>query len=498
METETASRLRALVDHALATTPYYASRLASEHLAGHEGVDLLVRLPLLTRADLQAHGGQLRSAGGATRAWRIVRTTGTTGVPVEVVLDDDARASEADVFACHVDGILGAGWRSRPVVHVVLHPEARSTSGPSPWGGRLTKWNLGRAWSVGAASLERALVHLDGVVLTAMPSVIELLAQRAPPGAGNPGLVSLSGEVVDATTIEALDGMFDAPVTRLYTLAEAGIAGIGCAATVGYHPATDAVVLEIVDDRGQPVSVGAPGEIVVTPLANRAMPLLRYRTGDMATWSQRPCGCGRTSPVFEIESARRGAHLVQTRRGDVVDTIRFAKLFATLDVRRIAVAASDDGGIEATYEADRPLDDATGSMIVGALRRVVSAATSVRVRRVAVVKDEPHVDQFAATQRPLADESLLASVAAWVKERVSPRDDVVSALITGSALDPSAVTRYSDIDVVVLVRGHVAPDWVELARALRADHQRVRVNVDRVERFAAARRSSPADSTSSS
>ena len=52
------------------------------------------------------------------------------------------------------------------------------------------------------------------------------------------------------------------------------------------------------------------GEITVTSLHNWAMPLIRYRTGDMAAWSSEPCPCGQSFPMVERIEGRRADYLV--------------------------------------------------------------------------------------------------------------------------------------------------------------------------------------------
>jgi phenylacetate-CoA ligase len=56
------------------------------------------------------------------------------------------------------------------------------------------------------------------------------------------------------------------------------------------------MVVEIVDEAGRPLPPGVPGEVVATPLQVAGMPLVRFRTGDVATLHAARCACGRTSP----------------------------------------------------------------------------------------------------------------------------------------------------------------------------------------------------------
>lgn len=69
-----------------------------------------------------------------------------------------------------------------------------------------------------------------------------------------------------------------------------------CAAGCGGHLHPELIAIELLDDAGDAVPPGCPGEIVATPLQVTGMPLLRLRTGDIAAFYDAPCACGRNTP----------------------------------------------------------------------------------------------------------------------------------------------------------------------------------------------------------
>lgn len=81
-----------------------------------------------------------------------------------------------------------------------------------------------------------------------------------------------------------------------YASTEKGTAFTECDAGRGGHVLSDLIYVEIVDDHGSPVPYGTPGEVVVTTLGVEAMPLVRYKTGDIAVLFNEPCSCGDLSP----------------------------------------------------------------------------------------------------------------------------------------------------------------------------------------------------------
>ncbi len=88
-----------------------------------------------------------------------------------------------------------------------------------------------------------------------------------------------------------------------YGAVDAGPMGYACTYCQGgvHHVHDDHVYLEVLDpDTGAPCTGGEVGELVVTSLNRRVMPLLRYRIGDLGRWIAGACPCGVTSPRFEL------------------------------------------------------------------------------------------------------------------------------------------------------------------------------------------------------
>jgi len=94
---------------------------------------------------------------------------------------------------------------------------------------------------------------------------------------------------------EAISSVFGCPVANGYGGRDAGFIAHECPEG-GMHVTADDVVVELVDRNGMPVPPGTPGEIVITHLATRDFPFIRYRTGDVAVLDPGPCRCGRSLP----------------------------------------------------------------------------------------------------------------------------------------------------------------------------------------------------------
>ena len=121
--------------------------------------------------------------------------------------------------------------------------------------------------------------------------------------------IELTGEESGEEAINLIQSTFHVRPVNLYSVK--GLGGIAFECSSGsLHVLKENVFVEIVKD-GKPV-FGEEGEIVVTTLTNHAMPLIRYKTGDVGILSNAPCPCGCSSPVLEIKVGRKCAlHLLE-------------------------------------------------------------------------------------------------------------------------------------------------------------------------------------------
>ncbi len=79
-----------------------------------------------------------------------------------------------------------------------------------------------------------------------------------------------------------------------------------CEAHEGGHIPADLIIVELLDDNEQPVKDGEPGEVTITTIGVEAMPLLRFKTGDICIRTSTPCKCGRNSARLSSVIGRKG------------------------------------------------------------------------------------------------------------------------------------------------------------------------------------------------
>ena len=142
--------------------------------------------------------------------------------------------------------------------------------------------------------------------LVGAPVQVLGLARRWQPGRHKPRSVLLSTDYVPRAIVDALEKIWGCDVFNHYGTTEMGLGGgVECEAHDGYHLREADLYFEIVDPRtGDPVVDGEYGEVVVSTLTRRGMPILRYRIGDRSRFLPGACPCGTLLRRMETISGR--------------------------------------------------------------------------------------------------------------------------------------------------------------------------------------------------
>lgn len=145
------------------------------------------------------------------------------------------------------------------------------------------------------------LESLPVVGIGCTPSYALLLAERFLAEKRKPKALRIAVCGAEAWTTEMraeLERLLGVTATNIYGLTEIigpGVAQECADAKAGLHIFEDHFLAEIIDSsNGKPVPDGQLGELVLTTLTRDAMPVLRYRTGDITRINRKPCACGRT------------------------------------------------------------------------------------------------------------------------------------------------------------------------------------------------------------
>ena len=304
-------QLTLLLAHAAATVPFYGDRLKAMGFDPRRPLteEQWRRVPILERREVQQAGTALRSAKppGAHGKVFTVTTSGSTGRPVTVARTAvDALYWDAHTLRDHL-------WHRRDLRGKLAVIRAQGDDKARwPKGATLGRWGsvTGSVFETGPAVVLNAAEPVDRQLewlarqnpdyLIVLPTHLAELARLARrQGVKLPrlkGIETLGGMLAPETRRSCRE-VWGVPVADTYSAQELGYMALQCPDHEHFHVTAESVLVEIVDERGEPCAVGASGRVVVTPLHNFAMPLIRYAIGDHAEVGP-PCSCGRGLPVL--------------------------------------------------------------------------------------------------------------------------------------------------------------------------------------------------------
>ncbi|MFC6723618.1 phenylacetate--CoA ligase PaaK [Halobium palmae] len=294
-------RLAETVERAYENVPYYRERLDDHGVTPSDvdGVDDVEKLPLTTKAAFTENYPDGLFAVDDAELRRIHASSGTTGKPKVVGYTE----GDLDVWErVMARGLATAGVEPGDTV--------QNMAGYGLFTGGLGVHDaierLGATVvPTGSGATRRQvelMVDLDTDAVHCTPSYALYLAETAEEMGHDPADLPVSTVVFGAESSteamrEEIGERFDATAVDNYGLSEIigpGVA-IECAeGDGGLHVWEDHFYPEIVDpDTGEPVPEGEEGELVLTTLTKEALPMLRYRTGDVTSFlpGECPCGC---------------------------------------------------------------------------------------------------------------------------------------------------------------------------------------------------------------
>jgi phenylacetate-coenzyme A ligase PaaK-like adenylate-forming protein len=312
-------RLRALVDRLLAADGVLGGRLRSVGVdRGKDiGLDDLPRLPLAEKEDLWAAYpfGML----GVDRTEVVVfhGSSGTGGRPT--LVGYTRRDLELWARVC-ARALAAAGAGAGSLIHNA-YGYGLFTGGLGIHQGAIALGAAVVPVSGGMTARQVTLIRdLQPDVLTCTPSyAIRLGEALAEAGLGPGNGLSLRAGVFGAepwsaqlrARIEDLLGLRALDIYGLSEIIGPGVAAECYEAADGLHVNEDHFLVETIDPvTAAPVPDGTPGELVFSSLTREAMPLLRYRTVDIAALRRDPCPCGRTLVRMSQITGRRDDMLV--------------------------------------------------------------------------------------------------------------------------------------------------------------------------------------------
>ncbi len=310
-------RLQAQVARVYEKVPFYRKTFLERNLAPQAigALEDLTKLPFTTKLDFRDNYPLGLATVPQEQIVRLHASSGTTGKPTVVAYTRNDIDLWSEIMA---RTLTAGGVTENDVVH-------------NAYGYGLFTGGLG--FHYGAEHIGTTVIPVSGgqtkrqimllqdlgsTVLCCTPSYALYLAEAAEDmgvdlrtskirvgffGA-EPWSYSMREEIEAKTGLMALD---------IYGLSEIIGPGVSveCEHQAGLHIFEDHFLAEIIDpESGQPLPYGERGELVLTTLTKEALPVIRYRTGDITSLNPEPCGCGRTMVRMEKIRGRTDDMLV--------------------------------------------------------------------------------------------------------------------------------------------------------------------------------------------
>lgn len=287
-------KIKSAIEYSKEKSIFYKNHLKKFSSKDIENIEDIQKLPLTSAADIKKNPNKFVcvSQGEISRIVTI-DTSGTTGKPKRIYFTEEDLEHTVDFFIHGMMTLVKRGDR----VLIMLPGEKYGSVG------YLLREALRR---MGVFSeLHGVLIDLDkclndikkyniNCVVGIPVQVLELSYETRRIGINCIDKVLLSADYVPDSVVLNIENNFQCIVYSHYGMTEMGFGGgVQCDAFSGYHLREADLYVEIIDpSTGKNLPDGQYGEVVFTTLNRKAMPLIRYRTGDVSRFINEKCKCG--------------------------------------------------------------------------------------------------------------------------------------------------------------------------------------------------------------
>ena len=388
------AKLNALLRHGWERVPFLA-RYWRDAGAGPEPLTRvadLARYPTIDKATITANYDAMRARPAPGRV--LTKTTGgTTGDPFRLEYTEESYARRTAVM-----------WRSYRWAGADLGRRTAYLWAPGrPEGGTAPKERLYHRLfnrlmldsfaltEAGVGPYLDAIDRFGATVVVGYVSPLVVVARHMlASGRRLPRVrtVLTGAEALHDDQRQIIGDAFGGPVFDTYGCREVMLIASECERRRGLHVAADHLIVETLDEAGAPVE-GRPGEVALTDLHNYAMPLVRYRNGDVATTAPAACPCGRGLPLLARVDGRE-LDLIRTPDGRVLAGEFFPHLmkdFTTVREYQVEQLALDR--VDIRLVCDSGLAGEDRARLVDVVRRRIGDRVQVRLLEVDAIPRTP-------------------------------------------------------------------------------------------------------------
>ncbi len=298
-------KLLELLDYVNKNSPFYKRLFANEKIdiKSIKTLKDLALLPVTTKEDLQKYNDDFLCIS-PDKIIDYATTSGTLGEPVTFGLSnndlDRLAYNEAISFDC-------AGIKEGDIVQMMTTMDRRFMAGLAYFLG-LRKMKVG-VIRVGAGIPELqwdSILKYKPNYLITVPSFLLKLIEYAEihnidiNNSGVKGAIcigeSLRNQDLTLNTLaQKISEKWNIKLFSTYASTEMSTAFTECENSIGGHHHPELIIIEVLDENNLPVKNGESGELTFTTIGVEAMPLVRFKTGDIVQLHSNPCSCGRNT-----------------------------------------------------------------------------------------------------------------------------------------------------------------------------------------------------------
>ena len=352
-------RVNEIIDYARRNVPFYRRQFTSRTTAPLSALSDIARIPFTTPSDLTDNPSSFLAVRQDDVA-RIVtlRTSGSTGEAKRLFFTEGDLELTVDFFHHGMSTLVRPGQR----VAILLPGERPDSVGDLLVRGlrRMDVHALVYGPVTDPQHAAEAVASAGADCLVGIPTqVLAMARSRAGAAIGKNSVESilLSTDYVPRAIANTLEEVWGCRVFTHYGMTEMGLGGgVECDALDGYHLREGDLYFEVIDhESGEACPDGTMGEVVFTTLTRRGMPLIRYRTGDMARIIPQPCPCGSVLRRMERVGGRWDGNVRLSPESTLTLSDMDEALFRLTDLLdyRVTVLKGGDGRFRLHFDVHR-------------------------------------------------------------------------------------------------------------------------------------------------
>jgi phenylacetate-CoA ligase len=378
-------KLTAIVNNAYHNVRFYRKVFDSEGIkpADINSIEDMRRIPITERQDLQVHPvGDITAESVDLQKCKKTLTSGSSGRPLTIYR---TRPEDNLIDIVWARAFLENGaniWDKNADFHAFQ-------SIPKRWFEHFGIWRRTTIPSLADPMKQIGMLKQAGPdVIRGNPCLLVNLVtiiQRKGIEGIDPRLVFTMGNLLDQDSRALIESVLHTRVFDYYGTTELGCIAWECSEHTGYHINSDSVVIEVINEKGEPARKGERGKLICTGLLSYAMPFIRYNIGDVGILGAKSCPCGRGLPLLEHLEGRAFDFFVSADGTHHSPSLIHNQIKHVPGIQQYRVVQENETSVTAEIVPDKNLSQKTSEELRRIMKRVLGDEAETRVEIVSEI-----------------------------------------------------------------------------------------------------------------